>query len=80
MHLKVATYIRCFIDMSLYTNFNEETKPNVLWKKIGIMIENKNAVNRVSVFKKIVRLRYQNGLSMVKERCREKIEKTRKRQ
>ena len=30
MHLKVATYIRCFIDMSLYNNFKDETKEDVL--------------------------------------------------
>ena len=65
MHLKAAAYIRCFIDMSLYNNFNEETNANVLWKKMGFMFEIKNVVNRVSVFKKIVRLRYQDGLSMV---------------
>ena len=61
MHLKTTTYIRCFIDMSLYNNFNEENKAHELWEKIGIMLENKNAVNRVSVFRKIVRLRYQDG-------------------
>ena len=39
----------------LYNNFNEENK--ALWEKINIMLENKNVVNRVSVFRKIVRLR-----------------------
>ena len=65
MHLKSTTYVRGFISMSLYKNFNEETKVGVLWKKIGFMFENKNAINRVSVFRKIVRLRYQEGSSMV---------------
>ena len=44
--------------MSLYNNFNEETDDEVLWKKIGFMFENKNVVNRVSIFRKIVKLRY----------------------
>ena len=44
--------------MSLYNNFNEETKADVLRKKIEFMFENKNVVNRVSVFWKIVRLWY----------------------
>ena len=26
MHMKTTTYIRCFIDMSLYNNFNEESQ------------------------------------------------------
>ena len=64
MHLKTTTYIRCLIDMSLYKNFNEETKADVMWKKITVMFENKNAINRVSVFRKIMKLRYQDGSSM----------------
>ena len=54
--MKTTTYIRCFTDMSLYNDFNEENKARVLWEKIGIMLENKNVVNRVSVLRKIVRL------------------------
>ena len=61
MHMKRTTYIRCFIDMSLYNNFNEESKAHELWEKINIMFQNKNVVNRVSVFRKLVRLRYQDG-------------------
>ena len=30
MHLKTTAYIRCFIDMSLYNNFNEENKAHEL--------------------------------------------------
>ena len=50
--------------MSLYNNFGEETKADVLWKNIDVMFENKNIVNEVSIFRKIVRLRYQKGSSM----------------
>ena len=50
--------------MSLYNNFNEENKAHELWENIGIMLENKNTVNRVSVFRKIVRLRYKDGSCM----------------
>ena len=56
---------KVFIDMSLYNNFNEETKVNALWMKIGFMFKNKNVVNRVLVFRKIVRPIYQYGSSMV---------------
>ena len=45
--MKVATYVRRFIDMSLYNNFGEEIEADALWKKVGIMFENKNAMNRV---------------------------------
>ena len=30
LHLKATTYIKCFIDMILYNNFDEETKEDVL--------------------------------------------------
>ena len=40
------------------------TKAYVLWKKIDVVFENKNVINRVSVFWKIVRLRYQDGSRM----------------
>ena len=62
--MKTSAYILCFIDMSLYNNFNEEKKGHELWDNIGIMLENKNDVNRVLVFRKIVRLRYHDGSSM----------------
>ena len=29
MHLKATTYMRCFINTSLYDNFNEENKVDV---------------------------------------------------
>ena len=30
MHLKATSYIRCFIEMILYNNFNEENKTDFL--------------------------------------------------
>ena len=30
VHLKAVAYVRCFIDMSLYNNFNKENKTDVL--------------------------------------------------
>ena len=64
MHMKTTTYIWCFIDMSLYNDFNEESKAHVLWETIGTTLENKNAVNQVSIFRKLVRLWYQAGSNM----------------
>ena len=49
MHLNTSAYIRCFICMSLYNNFNKEIDFDVPWKKIRVMFENKNVVNRVSI-------------------------------
>ena len=41
MHMKTTTYIRCFIHMSLYNNFNEESQAHELSEKIGIMSRTK---------------------------------------
>ena len=41
MHMKTTTYIRCFIDMSLYNNFNEENQAHELWEKIGLCFRTK---------------------------------------
>ena len=53
-----------FIHMSLHNNFSDETKANELWRKIENMFQTKNALKRVSVFRKLVKLRYQDGSSM----------------
>ena len=42
--------------MLLYVEL--DSQHNFLWKRIEFMFENKNAVNRVFIFRKIVRLRY----------------------
>ena len=68
MNLKTFAYSHCFINMSLYNNFGDETKANELWRKIESMFQTKKALNRVSVFRKLVRLRYQDGSSMVEHR------------
>ena len=68
LHLKATTYIRCFIDTSLYNNFDEEKDVYVLWKKIGFMFENKSTLNKVSILRKIVRLRYHDGSNMAEHR------------
>ena len=49
MHMKTTAYIRCFIDMSLYNNFNEESKAHELWEKISIMFQNKVLANRQGI-------------------------------
>ena len=63
MHVKSTSYIRCFIDMSLYNNFDEEASVGVLWKKIRVMVENKNVVNKVSIFRKVARLHIKTVLA-----------------
>ena len=64
MHLKGVAYVRCFIDTSLYNNFNDELEADVFWKKIGTIFETKNDLYRVSVFRRMVWLKYQDGSNM----------------
>ena len=52
--------------MSLYNNFNDETEGDVLGNKIGrLIVEMKSVLNRVFIIRKIVRVRYQDGSSIV---------------
>ena len=64
MHLKGVAYVRCFIDMSLYNKFNDELEADVFWKMLGTIFETKNALYRVSVFRRMVWLKYQDGSNM----------------
>ena len=50
MHMKTTAYIWCFIDMSLFNNFNEESKAHELWEKIDIMFQNKMLLIRFQYF------------------------------
>ena len=52
MHMKTTMYIRFFIDMRLYNNFNEENKVDILLEKIGIMLEKKNVVTESLYFER----------------------------
>ena len=42
----------------------KKVRPMNSEEKIDIMFQNKNAANQVSVFRKLVRLQYQDGSSM----------------
>ena len=61
--MKETVFLRT-INIYLFIFVDNETKIDVLWKKIESMFETKNALNRSFVFRKIVRLRYQDGSSM----------------
>ena len=51
--------------MSLYNNFDGSTIVDVSCEEIESVFETKNARNKVFVFRNIVRLRYEDGSSMV---------------
>ena len=63
--------------MTLYNNFDDETKVHVLWKKSKSMFKTMNALNKVFVFKKIIRLRYHDGSSMATTpRCISRVDQS----
>ncbi|KAG6432970.1 hypothetical protein SASPL_104566 [Salvia splendens] len=64
MHRKTVGYIRRFIEHSIFHHFANEEKADVLWKKIEAMFERKNALNKASIIRKIVRLRYVESANM----------------
>ncbi|KAG6385427.1 hypothetical protein SASPL_154262 [Salvia splendens] len=64
MHRKTVGYIRRFIEHNIFHHFANEEKADVLWKKIEPMFERKNALNKASIIRKIVRLRYVESANM----------------
>ncbi|XP_057806204.1 uncharacterized protein LOC131021133, partial [Salvia miltiorrhiza] len=64
MHRKIVGYVRRFIEHSIFHHFANEEKADVLWKKMEAMFERKNALNKASIIRKIVRLRYAEGANM----------------
>ena len=64
LHRKTVRYIRRFLEHSIFHHFANEEKADVLWKKMEAMFERKNALNKASIIRKIVRLRYKKGANM----------------
>ncbi|KAG6395193.1 hypothetical protein SASPL_145834 [Salvia splendens] len=64
MHRKTVGYIRRFVEHNIFHHFANEEKADVLWKKMEAMFERKNALNKASIIRKIVRLRYVESANM----------------
>ena len=62
---KVIGTIRQFVDLSVLQHIANEHNAFKLWKKLSDMYEQKNAMSKASLMRKLVKLEYKDGGSMV---------------
>ena len=60
----VATIWQC-VDISILQHVTSDTNAYELWYKLSVLYERKNALNKTSLMRKIVRLKYIDGESIV---------------
>ena len=64
MHRKTVGYIRQWVDHSVYHHIAQETKADVLWKKLESMYERQTPLNKTSLIRRVVNLKYKDGSNM----------------
>ena len=65
LNRKAVATIRQFVDLSVLQHIANETNAYALWKKLADMYERKNAMSKASLMRKLVKLEYKDGGSMV---------------
>ena len=65
LHRKAASTMRQFVDVSILQHVANDTNSYELWHKLAGMYERKNALNKASLMRKLVRLKYSDGESIV---------------
>ena len=65
LNRKVLATIRQCVDISILQHVASDTNDFELWHKLSVLYERKNALNKTSLMRKIVRLKYIDGESIV---------------
>ena len=65
MHRKIVNYIRQWVDQSVYHRVAQETRADVLWKKLESMYERQTALNKIFLIRRVVNLKYKNRSNMI---------------
>ena len=60
----MATIRQC-VDISVLEHVANDTNAHEMWHKLSGLYERKNALNKTSLMRKIVRLKYRDGESIV---------------
>ena len=63
--MKVLTTIRQCIDISVLQHVANDTNAYEMWHKLSTLYERKDALNKASLMREIVRLKYNDGESIV---------------
>lgn len=64
MHYKTVANMRKWISQNIFHHFANETRADIMWKKLESMYERKAGINKCTCLKKIIRLRYRDGVDM----------------
>ena len=65
LNRKVVATIRQCVDVSVLQHVVNDTNAHEMWQKLSGLYERKNALNRTSLMRKIVNLKYRDDKSMV---------------
>ena len=65
LHRKAMATIRQCVDVRILQHVPNDTNAHDLWHKLSTLYERKNALNKASLMRKIVRLKYTNGDNIV---------------
>ena len=65
-HRKFIAYMRRWMDPTLYEHISDETKANVVWKKLENIFAKKTSRNKTTLIRRLVNLKYKDGNNMVK--------------
>ncbi|VFQ77251.1 unnamed protein product [Cuscuta campestris] len=65
LNRKTVGMIRQFIDDSVFQHVANDTNAYELWEKLKCMYERENALNKASIMRRLVKLDYRDGHSVV---------------
>ncbi|CAO2841500.1 unnamed protein product [Amaranthus hypochondriacus] len=65
LNRKTVGTIRRFVDVSVLQHISNDTNAYELWMKLEAMYERKNALSKASLMRKLVKLEFHDGNSMV---------------
>ena len=65
-HRKAIAYMRRWMDSTLHEHIFDETKADVVWKKLeNLFVKKKKSGNKTTLIRRLINLKYKDGNSMV---------------
>ena len=64
-HRKAIAYMRRWLDPTLHEQIYDETKTNVVWKKLEILFARKTSRNKTTLIRRLINLKYKDENNMV---------------
>ena len=64
-HRKTIAYMRRWMNRTLHEHISDETKADVVWKKLENIFARKTSGNKTTLIRRLVNLKYKDGNNMV---------------